>query len=49
MIEPAPGFVDVHGTVEGVASCWIRGEQVAKTGSGEAEFVPRPRPVLGEA
>jgi hypothetical protein len=32
--EPAPGFEDVHATVEGVASCGIHGEQIAKAGLG---------------
>jgi hypothetical protein len=37
MIEPALGFVDVHEMFEGVASCWIRGEQVAKAGLRRGE------------
>jgi hypothetical protein len=34
VIEPAPGFVDVHNTVEGVASYEISGERVAEVGLG---------------
>jgi hypothetical protein len=30
VVEPAPGFVAMHNTVEGVASYRIRGEQVAE-------------------
>jgi hypothetical protein len=32
MTESAPRFIDVHATVEGVASRGIRGEHVAKVG-----------------
>jgi hypothetical protein len=32
--EPAPGSVDMHAIVEGVASRGIRGEQVAEAGLG---------------
>jgi hypothetical protein len=34
MTESALGFADVCHTIEGVASCGIRGEQVAKAGHG---------------
>jgi hypothetical protein len=34
MTEPALGFVDTRHTVEGVASCGIRGDQVAEAGLG---------------
>jgi hypothetical protein len=34
MAEPALGFVDMHDTVEGVASCRIHREQVAEAGLG---------------
>jgi hypothetical protein len=32
--EPALGFLDMHDTIEGVASCGIHGEQVAKVRLG---------------
>jgi hypothetical protein len=47
--ESAPRFEDVRGTVEGVASYRIRGEQVAESGLGEVEFVPRPWSTSGKA
>jgi hypothetical protein len=34
VIEPTPRFIDVHDTVEGVASCGIHGELVAEAGLG---------------
>jgi hypothetical protein len=40
MIEPALGFIDVHDIVEGVASCGIRGEQVAEARLGQGGVCP---------
>jgi hypothetical protein len=33
-VEPVLGFVDMRATIEGVASCGIRGEQVAEARLG---------------
>ena len=49
MTEPAPGFEDVHATVEGVASCGIREEQVAKAGLRRGGVCPETRFYFGEA
>jgi hypothetical protein len=40
MTEPASGFIDARHTVEGVASCGIRGEQVAEARLGRGEVCP---------
>jgi hypothetical protein len=41
--ELAPGFIDVRVTVEGVAYCGIRGEQVAEVGLGRGGVCPETK------
>jgi hypothetical protein len=53
MVEPPLGRAVVQGTIEGVASCGIRGGNCwgswPRASSGEVKFSPRLRPTSGEA
>jgi hypothetical protein len=45
--KPIPEFEDVCATVERVASCGIRGEQVAEVGLGRGGVCPRAKFYFG--